>query len=703
MATPASTAGGAAPGSNRAFFSQLKKVYGLYTGGFIAFVIVLAIAEQMGMPRTFIGYTFLIATVALYAGIGIISRTSDAAEYYVAGRRVPALFNGMATGADWMSAASFIGMAGTLYLLGFNGLAFVLGWTGGYCLVALFLAPYLRKFGQFTIPDFLGARYGGNIPRFVGIFAAILCSFTYVVAQIYGVGLITTRLTGVEFGIGVFLGLAGILVCSFLGGMRAVTWTQVAQYIILIVAYMIPVVWLSVKITGVPVPQVVYGKVLEKVSAREEQLIKDPKEIQVRDIFKQRAAEASARLKDVDKSYADGKAALAAAVAKAEADAAPAETVAAAKAALAAYPPDAAAAKAAWTKDAALAGRAAPPMRHAEAFPGKDEAARDVSRRNFLALVFCLMVGTAALPHILMRYYTTPSVRQARESVFWSLFFIFLLYFTAPALAVLAKFDVYTALVGSDFSKLPQWVSAWTKVDPSLLSIVDINRDGIVQLAEISIGGDIIVLATPEIAGLPYVISGLVAAGGLAAALSTADGLLLTIANALSHDFYYKMLDPHASTARRVMISKVLLLVVALVAAYVASQKPADILFLVSAAFSLAAAAFFPALTLGIFWKRANKWGATLGMIAGLAITFYYMATTQPWLRGLFGVTSSIADNTWWGIQAISAGLWGVPVGFAVIIIVSLLTPAPNRDIQDLVEHVRYPNIKGDTMNTLET
>ena len=313
------------------------------------------------------------------------------------------------------------------------------------------------------------------------------------------------------------------------------------------------------------------------------------------------------------------------------------------------------------------------------------------------------MVGTAALPHILMRYYTTPSVRQARESVFWSLFFIFLLYFTAPALAVLAKFDVYTILVGSEFAKLPQWVASWQRVDPSLLSIIDVNRDGIVQLAEISIGGDIIVLATPEIAGLPYVVSGLVAAGGLAAALSTADGLLLTIANALSHDFYYKMLDPHASTARRVTISKILLLVVALIAAWVASQKPADILFLVSAAFSLAAAAFFPALTLGIFWKRANRWGATLGMIAGLGITFYYMATTQPWLRGVFGVTSSIVDNTWWGIQAISAGLWGVPVGFIVIIVVSLLTPAPNREVQELVEHVRYPNLKGDTVNSLGT
>ena len=313
------------------------------------------------------------------------------------------------------------------------------------------------------------------------------------------------------------------------------------------------------------------------------------------------------------------------------------------------------------------------------------------------------MVGTAALPHILMRYYTTPSVKQARQSVFWSLFFIPPPDSTAPALAVLAKYDVYTNLVGTAFASLPQWVASWEKADRSRSSIVDVNRDGIVQLAEIAIGGDIIVLATPEIAGLPYVVSGLVAAGGLAAALSTADGLLLTIANALSHDFYYKMLDPTASTTRRVTISKMLLLVVALAAAYVASQKPADILFLVSAAFSFAAAAFFPALVLGIFWKRANKWGAILGMISGLGITFYYMVTTQPWMRGVFGVTSPIDDNIWWGIQPISAGLWGVPLGFAVIIIVSLLTPAPNRETQELVEHVRYPNLTGDTMISVGT
>jgi cation/acetate symporter len=686
--------------TQRQFTSWLKKVYTWYTGGFVAFIILMAIAEQLGLPRNWIGYLFLIATIGLYAGIGIMSRTADVAEYYVAGRRVPALFNGMATGADWMSAASFIGMAGTLYLTGYFGLAFVMGWTGGYCLVALLLAPYLRKFGQFTIPDFLGARYGGNLARIVGIFCAILCSFTYVVAQIYGVGLVTTRLTGVAFELGIFLGLGGMLVCSFLGGMRAVTWTQVAQYIVLIVAYMIPVVWLSVKHTSFPIPQLVYGKVLEKVTQRENQLNADPKEQEVRKIFADRAAAGSALLKGLPGSYEAERQAVAKRLEDLKAQGAPADKIAAAQAAVEAFPKSIDEARAAWTKQAGLAARAAPLVHHAEAFPGATQEARDTGRRNFLALIFCLMVGTAALPHILMRYYTTPSVKEARESVTWSLFFIFLLYFTAPALAVLVKWEVYSVVVGGKFAELPGWVASWSRVDPALLSLSDVNGDGIIQRAEIAIGGDIVVLATPEIAGLPYVISGLVAAGGLAAALSTADGLLLTIANALSHDLYYKLIDPHASTQRRVTLSKILLLVVALCAAYVASQKPADILFLVSAAFSFAAAAFFPALVLGIFWKRATKWGGILGMVAGIGITVYYMATTQPWMRGIFGVTKPISEAIWWGISPISAGLWGVPLGFAVIIIVSLLTPAPDRETQALVEHVRFPHLKGDIDTT---
>ena len=698
------TGGTSSKEANAAFKKQLNKVYGWYTGGFFAFIIVLAIAEQMGLSRAAIGIVFLLATVALYAGIGIMSRTNDAAEYYVAGRRVPAVYNGMATGADWMSAASFIGMAGTLYLSGYGGLAFIMGWTGGYCLVALFLAPYLRKFGQFTIPDFLGARYEGNAARFVGILIAILVSFVYVVAQIYGVGLITTRLTGLAFEIGVFVGLGGILVCSFLGGMRAVTWTQVAQYIILIIAYMIPVVWLSVKQTGVPVPQLIYGYQLDKVSAKEKQLIDDPKEKEVQAIFKQRSDDLAAKLKDVPAALAADKAAAQKKIDDLKAANAPVAEIQAAEKALSALPKDDAAAKTAWTAAKATNDQRARPLagmpRHETPYAGdpkgdaKAQKAYNDSRKNFLALVFCLMVGTAALPHILMRYYTTPSVKEARSSVTWSLFFIFLLYFTAPALAVLVKYEIFNVLVGTPFDKLPAWVNAWAKVDPSLLSVADVNKDGIFQLGEMRIGGDIIVLATPEIGGLPYVISGMVAAGGLAAALSTADGLLLTIANALSHDLYYKMIDPNAPTARRVMLSKILLLVVALLAAYVASLKVADILFLVSAAFSLAAAGFFPALVLGIFWKRASKWGAVLGMIAGTVVTFYYMATTQPWLRGVFGVTSSVADNTWWDIAPIAAGIFGVPLGFAVIIIVSLVTPAPKREVQELIEHVRYPNLK---------
>ena len=687
---------------NKAFKQQLNKVYTWYTGGFFIFVVALAILEQMGLSREWIGFIFLLATIGLYAGIGIMSRTTDAAEYYVAGRRVPAVYNGMATGADWMSAASFIGMAGTLYLTGYSGLAFIMGWTGGYCLVALFLAPYLRKFGQFTIPDFLGERYGGNLPRFIGIFAAILCSFTYVVAQIYGVGLITSRLTGVAFELGVFLGLGGILVCSFLGGMRAVTWTQVAQYIILIVAYMIPVVWLSVKQTSVPVPQAIYGFQLEKVTAKEKLLANEPKELEVRAIFKQRSDALAEKLKNpaaalaADKAAADGK------LAQLRAANAPTAEITAAEKAVADLPKDEAAARAAWTRAKAAADAKARPLNgmppHAQQYAGDPNgdaaavAAYDTSRRNFLALIFCLMIGTAALPHILMRYYTVPSVKEARQSVTWSLFFIFLLYFTAPALAVLVKYEVFHVLVGTPFDQLPSWVASWSKVDPTLMAVTDINKDGLLQLNEMTIGGDIIVLATPEIGGLPYVVSGLVAAGGLAAALSTADGLLLTIANALSHDLYYKMIDPNAPTARRVMISKVLLLVVALAAAAVAAQKPADILFLVSAAFSFAAAAFFPALVLGIFWKRATGIAASVGMVAGLGITFWYMITTQPWMRGIFGITSPI--ELWWGIQPISAGVFGVPVGFAVIILLSLVTPAPSRKVQELVEHVRYPSLR---------
>ena len=672
---------------NLGFARQLRRYYGIYTLGFAVFVVLLAIGESMGLPQQLIGHVFLFVTIAIYATIGVLSRTSDVSEYYVAGRRVPAMFNGMATAADWMSAASFIGLAGTLYFSGFEGLAFVTGWTGGFVLVALLLAPYLRKFGQYTIPDFLGARYQGNVARLVGLAAAVLASFVYLVAQIYGVGLVTSRFVSVEFEIGLFIGLAGILVCSFLGGMRAVTWTQVAQYVILIIAYLVPVVILSYKLTGIPIPQAVYGTVLQEITAREDVLLEAPTEVEVRGLYAARAQDFADKMARLPDSLEIERRRMIDALNEMRLGNAPARDIALAERALRDMPRTPAEAQQIWERARLDAlERSKPPPRHAEAHPGATERESAVARNNFLALMFVLMVGTAALPHILMRYYTTPGVMEARRSVMWSLFFIFLLYVTAPAYAVFAKWEVYHNVVGSSLNILPDWVASWGRV--GLVRIEDLNGDGILQLAELSLNTDVIVLATPEIAGLPYVVSGLVAAGGLAAALSTADGLLLTIANALSHDLYYKVINPKASAHRRLVISKSQLLVVAVVAAWVASMRPDNILFMVGLAFSIGASAFFPALVLGIFWKRANRPGAVTGMLVGLAVTIFYVVRTHPFFGGSM-------TNAWFDINSISAGVFGVPLGFVTIVVVSLLTRPPPQEIQDLVDYVRYPDVPG--------
>jgi cation/acetate symporter len=687
----------------RVFTRVLNRRYSVYTVGALIFIAALALMERKGWPRSWIGGTFLIATVVVFAAIGLLSRTTDEAEYYVAGRRVPAIFNGMATAADWMSAASFIGTAGVLYLQGFAGLAYILGWTGGYCLVALLLAPYLRRMGFYTIPEFLGARYGGTLPRLVGVSAAVLVSFVYVVVQIYGVGLITSHLTGFSFEIGIFVGLGGVLVCSFLGGMRAVTWTQVAQYIVLILAYLTPVVWLSINQTGSPFPLFTYGQQLEQVGRREQELLNDPREQAVIQQLRVRAEDAQRKLADVRQAMVDDTETMTAQVRALRAADAPLARVQQAERRLATRPQTEADASAAYRQERNVAQQRAqplagmPPMAlpHASGDPQGDAAARqqyESTRRNFLALVICLMLGTAAMPHILTRYYTTPTVLEARRSVAWSLFFIALLYMAAPALAVMVKYEVFTHLVGTPFDELPSWIRRWSKLDPSLVSVEDLNGDGLLQLAELHLGTDVIVLAAPEIGGLPLVVTYLVAAGGLAAALSTADGLLLTISNALSYDLYYGMINPRAPALRRVMLSKFLVLVVALLAAFLASMRFADILQFVTAAFSLAAAAFFPALVLGIFWRRANRIGATLGMLSGLAVCAWYMVFNHPTLRQLFGVTRPLQECRWWDVDAAAAGVFGVPVGALVLVVASLLTRPPGPAQARAVERMRYPS-----------
>ena len=648
---------------------------------------MLAVLEDHGMPPRWIGYSFLFFTIFMYAAIGIMSRTSDVSEYYVAGRRIPAFFNGMATGADWMSAASFIGLAGTLYLSGFQGLAYVIGWTGGFVLVALLLAPYLRRFGEYTIPDFLGARYGGNAIRLVAVGAAILSSFVYVVAQIYGVGVITSRFVSLQFEIGVFVGLAGILVCSFLGGMRAVTWTQVAQYLVLIVAYITPVAILSWTVTGNPVPQLVYGQVLNEVQRLEEKIFQEPAEEQVRQLYRERADLYAQKIMQLPNSLNQEREQLSIDINKLKASDAQMRDIVALERQRRELPHDPEQAKARWeTAMFAAVERARQPTHHSEAFPATDPDEKLAQQINFLALIFCLTVGTASLPHLLMRYYTTPTVREARNSVFWSLLFILMLYMTAPAYAVFAKHEVFSHLVEIPIGELPGWVAAWSKV--GLVSIEDINHDGILQLAELSLNPDVIVLATPEIAGMPYVVSGLVAAGALAAALSTADGLLLTITGALSHDVYFRIFRPQASTQFRLVISKSLLLVVAVLAAIVAAERPGTILLMVAWAFSIAASAFFPALVLGIFWNRANCKGALAGMVIGTLVAVYYIVRVEfdsiPWLA-----ISGIRMAPWFHVQSTSAGVFGVASGFITVLLFSMFTAPPGNETRDFLERVR--------------
>ncbi|TAM41126.1 MAG: DUF4212 domain-containing protein [Burkholderiaceae bacterium] len=671
----------------RGYKRRLRRILATYVACFLIFLLVMALAEKAGATKAWIGAIFLLATVLLYAAIGIYCRTADPDEYYVAGRHVPAMYNGMATAADWMSAASFISLAGGLYLQGFSGtetqpggLAYILGWTGGFCLVGLLIAPHLRKLELYTVPDYFRVRFGGRWPRLIAAFAAVLCSFTYVVAQIYGVGVITSRLTGVQFEIGLLLGLGGVLVCSFLGGMRAITWTQVSQYVVLLLAFLIPVSWLAYKQLGNPLAPLVYGQQLEKISALERELAKSPAEKAVMAEYARRARVYERKLQDVQGSLNREREALHARLQLLHDQNRDASLIFTASRELSALPRDAAAARELWTRamqDNLARARplgGLPP--HAQAFAGDPDGTPQqkhsfqVSRLNFLALMFCLMVGTAGLPHLLTRYYTTPSVAETRTSVAWSLVFIALLYVTVPALAVLVKYEVMSHLVGQPFDALPAWMTQWSRVDPALLSTADVNGDHILQFGELRLGADMVVLAMPELGGLPYVVSGLVAAGGLAAALSTADGLLLTIGNALAHDTYFGDRHDRKSAMQRVMLSKFALLLVALAAAYVAMQKSADILYLVSASFSLAASAFVPAMVLGIFWRRTTRQGAIAGMLSGLGLTLYYMAINLPAVRTALGLEG---DGLWFSIQPISAGVFGVPLGAAVTWAISLL------------------------------
>ena len=600
------------------FIDNLPKIYGIYTGGFLAFIILMAIAEQMGMDAKTIGVCFVAFTVLIYALIGWLSRTVQVDAYYVAGRQVPTVFNGMATAADWMSGASFVAMAGGIYFGGYTYMAFLVGWTGGYILVSSLLAPYLRKFGCYTVPDFIGTRYGGSLARFCAVVVLVIASFTYVTAQINATGTIASRALGIPFELGVWVGLISILLCSMLGGMRAVTWTQVAQYIVLIIAYLLPVFWMSNKNGFGFFPHLMLGDEVARIAALEAEF-------------------------GLVKNSADA------------------------------------------IKAAGVPGGLASISVAHSAVPAGGMAAW-----KFISLAICMMVGTASLPHILMRYFTTPSVKSARKSVAWSLFFIFLLYSSAPMLATLSKLQLMdpslaTGIIGRSIADVQalEWVQNWSAAKQ--VFIADFNGDGVLQLNEWFMRGDVVVLATPEVAGLPYVISGLVAAGGMAAAMSTADGLVLAIANALSHDLYFKIIDPKADVAKRLIVARVLLVIIGAAGAYIASMRITSILGAVAWAFDFAMSGLFFPLVLGVWWKRANRAGAIAGMVLGLAAGTAYLIYVGP---------NFMAQTPWLGIDNLRFGIIGAPVSLIAMVVVSLMTDAPDKATQAMVDEVRIPSGK---------
>ncbi len=550
-------------------------------------------------------WTYLIVgvTFAIYIGIAFWTRAGSTSDFYVAGGGVHPLANGMATAADWMSAASFISMAGLISFAGYDGSVYLMGWTGGYVLLALLLAPYLRKFGKFTVPDFIGDRYYSNTARTVAVICALFVSFTYVAGQMRGVGVVFSRFLEVDINTGVIIGMCIVFVYAVLGGMKGITYTQVAQYIILIFAFMVPAIFISIQLTNNPIPQLGFGDtiagtdtyLLDKLNGLHEEL----------------------------------------------------------------------------------------------GFAAYTDGSKDLI--DVFCITLALMVGTAGLPHVIVRFFTVPRVKDARISAGYALVFIAILFTTAPAVAAFARTNLIETVSNKPYANLPEWFGNWEKT--GLLVFEDKNNDGLVQYVadaeqnELIIDRDIMVLANPEIARLPNWVIALVAAGGLAAALSTAAGLLLVISTSVSHDLVKKQWAPNLSDKNELWIARGAAVLAVIVAGYFGIHPPGFVAAVVALAFGLAAASFFPAIILGIFYKRMNKEGAIAGMVTGLLITLFYMMRYKlGWIGG-----ATTPDDWWFGISPEGFGSVGMLVNFVVALTVCRFTAPPPEDVQEIVEKIRFP------------
>jgi len=555
-------------------------------------------------------YILVGITFTIYIGIAIWARAGSTKEFYVAGGGVSPLANGMATAADWMSAASFISMAGIISFAGYDGAVYLMGWTGGYVLLALLLAPYLRKFGKFTVPDFIGDRYYSNTARLVGVICALLVSFTYVAGQMRGVGLVFSRFLEVDINTGVIIGMLIVLFYAVLGGMKGITYTQVAQYCVLIFAFMVPAIFISIQMTGNPIPQLGFGSELSDGSGM---FLLDKLDGLSTDLGFAEYTEGTKSLVDV------------------------------------------------------------------------------------FAITLALMVGTAGLPHVIVRFFTVKRVKDARKSAGIALLLIVILYSTAPAVAAFARTNMIETLSNQPYATVPEWFKKWETT--GLITYLDKNKDGLIQYVadknqnELVIDNDIMVLANPEIAELPNWVIALVAAGALAAALSTAAGLLLVISASVSHDLIKKIINPKISEKNELVAARLSAVVAVCVAGYFGINPPGFVAATVALAFGLAAASFFPAIILGIFYKRMNKEGAIAGMIVGIVTMLYYMLKYK---LGWFDDVLPSKSEWWFGISPEGFGSVAMLLNFIVSITIMKFTPAPPQDVQDIVERIRIPSGAGE-------
>ncbi len=558
-------------------------------------------------------WTWIIVAVTfgLYIGIAIWSRAGSTKEFYVAGGGVSPLANGMATAADWMSAASFMGMAGIIAFAGYDGSVYLMGWTGGYVLLALLLAPYLRKFGKFTVPDFIGERYYSKTARVVAVVCALIVSFTYVAGQMRGVGIVFSRFLEVDINTGVVIGMVIVLFYAVLGGMKGITYTQVAQYCVLIFAFMVPAIFISIQMTGNLIPQLGFGSTLADGSG-----------VYLLDKLDGLSTELGFT------QYTNGS----------------------------------------------------------------------KSMRDVFCITLALMVGTAGLPHVIIRFFTVKRVRDARKSAGLALLFIAILYTTAPAVAVFARTNLIETVSNKEYASMPEWFKKWEET--GLIKFEDKNNDGTIQYVgnkeanELTVNRDIMVLANPEIADLPAWVIALVAAGGLAAALSTAAGLLLVISSSVSHDLFKKVIKPDLSEKGELVAARVAAVGAVLVAGYYGINPPDFVAAVVALAFGLAAASFFPAIILGIFYKKMNSKGAIAGMIAGISIMLFYMLKYK--LQFFGGGTQ---DDWWFGISPEGFGTIAMIVNFVVSLAVNAFTEEPPQDVQEIVENIRIPSGAGEAVS----